>query len=99
MGMMVKKRILLVVGTFLLVPVALGGGLIAAIRFDFVPFSTLVQMLMQPRGSFVSAPQPAAPDYGNPAHWSALPARQDAADAVVPKLPTIDQRTAPADVF
>lgn len=87
--MRLGARILLAAGALLVVAVALG----------WLFFDRLVVALMHPRGSFASVVPPAAPDYQNPAHWSALPEREDAADATVPELPAVDQRAAPADVF
>jgi hypothetical protein len=59
----------------------------------------LVLGMMTPSGPFDPASVPAAPDYNDPSRWSALPERDDAADAVVPELPGVDQASAPADVF
>lgn len=73
--------------------------LAVAVVLGWLFFDRLVVALMHPRGSFASATPPAPPDYKDPAHWSALPEREDAADATVPELPAVDQRAAPADVF
>ncbi len=54
---------------------------------------------MTPAEPFDPGQLPAAPDYAAPASWSALPERDDAADAEVPELPAADQRSASADVF
>ena len=54
---------------------------------------------MTPATPFDAGRQPAAPDYADPASWSALPERADAADAEAPGLPAGDQRAARADVF
>jgi len=59
----------------------------------------LVLYMMTPGRSFDPASAPAAPDYNEPSSWSALPDREDAADAFVPEFPAVDQRSAPADVF
>jgi hypothetical protein len=59
----------------------------------------LVLYMMTPARSFDPASAPAAPDYNEPSSWSALPDREDAADAFVPEFPAVDQRSAPADVF
>lgn len=58
-----------------------------------------VRLLMEPSGPFDAAALPAAPDYREPAAWSALPERADAADAEAPGLPAADQTRASADVF
>src|SRR5262245_7553625 len=58
-----------------------------------------VRLLMEPSAPFDAAALPAPPDYADPAHWSALPERDDAADAAAPGLPAADQRQARADVF
>lgn len=79
--------------------VAAGAVLLGAVLLGWLLFDRLVLAMMRPRGSFASAVQPAAPDYTNPAHWSALPEREDAADVTVPELPAVDQGTAAADVF
>jgi hypothetical protein len=54
---------------------------------------------MTPAGPFDPGQLPAPPDYAAPASWSALPEREDAADAEAPGLPAADQRSASADVF
>lgn len=55
----------------------------------------VVRRAMTPRVSFDPSGAPAAPDYSDPAAWSALPERQDAGDAVPAGLPAIDQSRAP----
>lgn len=62
-------------------------------------FQDMVLSSMRPDRPFDPAAAPAAPDYADPAAWSALPDREDAADASVPEFPPIDQGAAPADVF
>ena len=54
---------------------------------------------MTPAEPFDPGRLPASPDYAAPASWSALPEREDAADAEVPGLPAADQQRAGADVF
>lgn len=54
---------------------------------------------MTPRGAFAAEESPSAPDYDDEAHWSALPGRQDAGDAAAEGFPSVDQGSAPADVF
>jgi hypothetical protein len=51
----------------------------------------------RPAAPFDLAAAPPAPDYADPALWSALPGREDAADAAVATLPTAQSRA--ADVF
>ena len=75
------------------------GLLAVALALGWLFFDRLVVALMHPRGSFRGAAPPLPPDYQDPAHWSALPEREDAADATVPQLPAVDPRAAPADVF
>ena len=55
--------------------------------------------VLSPKGSFADEPRPAAPDYADPAAWSALPSRDDAGDGAPVGSPAIDQNGAPADVF
>jgi hypothetical protein len=61
-------------------------------------FEDLVLRGMTPSGPFDPGAAPSPPDYDDPKSWSALPERQDAADAFVPELPPIDQARAEADV-
>lgn len=60
---------------------------------------SLIRSAMRPDGAFADAPPPSAPDYADPAAWSALPDRDDAADLAPPGLPAADPRSAVADVF
>lgn len=62
-------------------------------------FNSIVRAITRPGAPFDAKALPAAPDYANPATWSALPDRQDAADVTVLGLPGVDQGKAPADVF
>ena len=59
----------------------------------------LVERVMTPSTPFDERLTPPAPDYDDPASWSALPERQDAADAAPDGQPAIDQRSAKVDVF
>lgn len=54
---------------------------------------------LTPAGPFDPGSVPAPPDYADPAAWSALPERDDAADAALPEMPAGDQTRAPVDVF
>lgn len=74
-------------------------GFVAVIAVVALSFNAIVRAATRPGGPFDAKRVPAAPDYANPAAWSALPDREDGADATVLGLPAIDQRTAPADVF
>ncbi len=62
-------------------------------------FNELILWGMTPRARFDPAYLPAAPDYADPAAWSALPERQDAADVALPELPAAPQASAGVDVF
>jgi len=81
---------MLVTLLFLTMAVVAGGALF---------FNDLVRFAMTPSERFDPAALPAAPDYTQPASWSALPTREDAADAFVSALPAGDQSKAAADVF
>lgn len=59
----------------------------------------IVLALMTPTGPFTSDVDLPAPDYADPAAWSALPEREDAGDAAPADDPSGDQRTLPVDVF
>lgn len=54
---------------------------------------------LAPGASFDARAVPAAPDYSDPAAWTALPERSDAADVTPVGLWGIEQENAPADVF
>jgi hypothetical protein len=73
---------------------ALVGLVLGVTSFDRIVLTVLV-----PGGPFDAARSPSAPDYGDPAAWSALPEREDAADLALPDFPAIDQAAAPVDVF
>ena len=59
----------------------------------------LVRLATTPTRSFARTEAPSAPDYADPASWSALPDRVDAGDALPAGMTGVDQRTAPVDVF
>lgn len=59
----------------------------------------LVIRSMTPDVPFAEQAPPSPPDYSQPAAWSALPDRVDAADVAPAELPAGDQATLPADVF
>jgi len=59
----------------------------------------LVRWSMTPSGPFDPAASPPAPDYSDPANWSALPDRNDAGDAIPVGARSVAQSAAPADVF
>ena len=69
-------------------------GLIAALDLG-----GLVRFAMTPRASFDAEPAPPAPDYADSGSWSALPEREDAADALPRGAPAVDQLHASVDVF
>ncbi|HEY8379194.1 MAG TPA: DUF3089 domain-containing protein [Nannocystis sp.] len=71
----------------------------AALGLGYVYAGRVVLALATPSAPFDPATAPPAPDYADPAHWSALPDRVDAADAAVAGLADVDPETAPADVF
>ena len=83
------KNALLGLGALLVVSAALG-----AAFFDRIVLRTL-----SPGVPFDATAAPRAPDYADPAAWTALPGRADAADALPPALPATDQSTALADLF
>lgn len=89
---MSKRRAVRVVGYVVV-------GLIVVAASVALFFNSLVRAMTRPGMPFDAKSLPAAPDYANPAMWSALPGRQDAVDVTVLGLPGVDQRTAPADVF
>jgi hypothetical protein len=59
----------------------------------------LARYAMAPRVPFDAETPPPAPDYSDPASWSALPERDDAADRYPPGVPAADQHAAAVDVF
>jgi hypothetical protein len=69
-------------------------GLVAALNVG-----SLVRLAMTPRVSFDAEPAPPPPDYAAPGSWSALPERDDAADALPRGAPPADQLHAGVDVF
>lgn len=77
---------------------AAGAGLLAAggLWANLVP---LVIRSMTPDVPFAEQEPPSPPDYTQPAAWSALPDRDDAADVAPADLPAGNQAKAPADVF
>lgn len=75
------------------------GGLLLVVVLGWIFFARLVVWALHPKQSFVAQTPPKAPDYRDPAMWSALPDRDDAADARLPSLPSIDPGQATADVF
>jgi hypothetical protein len=81
--------------------ILLGVGIVTAIAVVTTAlfFEHLVIMVMDPGVPFDANAAPRAPDYENPDAWSAVPARDDAADAALPELPARNQATAPVDVF
>lgn len=62
-------------------------------------FRPLVERVMTPSAPFDEALTPPPPDYDDAASWSALPEREDAADAAPEGHAAVDQRTARVDVF
>lgn len=62
-------------------------------------FGQIVVAMLAPSGPFDPAAVPASPSYADPAAWSALPTRTDAADAEIATLPRGDQKSAAVDVF
>jgi Protein of unknown function (DUF3089) len=54
--------------------------------------------VVSPKGRFDDAARPVAPNYANPAHWSALPDQKDNADLLVPSL-SDTQKDSEVDVF
>lgn len=59
----------------------------------------LVTYMMTPGVAFEAEVPPPAPDYSDPASWSALPERDDFGDLAPEGAPAVDQRRAAADVF
>lgn len=68
----------------------------AGLRLGLGP---LVERAMTPSTPFDERLTPPPPDYDDPGSWSALPDREDAADAVPDGHPGVDQRSAKVDVF
>lgn len=84
-----KRRILLAAG------LVLGLALILVVG----SFNSIVRWSMTPKGAFDPQAAPAAPNYEDPAAWTALPGRVPVADVALPSLPAVAAATAPADVF
>lgn len=73
--------------------------LVALVVSGWMFLGALVLALAAPGAPFDPAIVPPAPDYADPAAWSALPERDDAADALVFGVKRIDPQKAPVDVF
>ncbi len=86
-----KKKLL--VGGPIVVALLIGTGYIY--RADLM---LLGLTFMVPGHAFSDVPSPAAPDYTNPAHWAALPERDDLADTLAVGATDL-QATAAVDVF
>lgn len=84
-----KRRVLLIVGGLFL-------GLVLVLGASFRP---LVRWAMTPKGPFDAAKVPRAPDYADPASWTALPGQVLSAEVSLPSLPAVDPARAAADVF
>lgn len=74
-------------------------GVVALLIVAALNLGSLVKFAMSPSGGFDAQSAPPAPDYSDPASWSALPDREDFGDASPVGFPPVDQREAPADVF
>lgn len=79
------------------------GGLIAAALLVGFIYKDLVMLMVfktwvKPATAFAETAVPLAPDYSNPQHWAALPAREDAAD-FTPEGISDGQADATVDVF
>ena len=79
------------------------GGLIAAALLVGFIYKDLVMLMVfktwvKPATTFAETATPPAPDYSNPQHWAALPAREDAAD-FTPEGISDGQADATVDVF
>lgn len=86
------RKILLGVTFFLL-------SLAALLALAWWQLGALVLWAVTPELPFDARAAPPAPDYADPAAWSALPDRDDAGDLAPTGHPAIDQEAAPADVF
>jgi hypothetical protein len=75
------------------------GVLIVVLAVVAVGLPSLVRWSMTPSSAFDPAASPPEPDYADPTNWSALPDRDDAADAVPIGVSSVEQRFARADVF
>ncbi len=67
--------------------------------FLFVVAVLFSSCLAQKQGPFKAENQPPAPDYSNPAHWSALPFRKDKPDIFPKYEKAVHDSVKPADVF
>lgn len=84
---------------FAIAGLALGGTLALAWAYrDPLSFAWL-QHRIQPPLAFDATPAPPPPDYADPAHWAALPDREDEADGAPPGAGADAQASAAADVF
>lgn len=86
------KRALKVIGSIVV-------GLVLLVVALLANLERVVLWVMRPSKPFSLAAAPPAPDYARGESWSALPDRDDAADAVREGLAPRDQRAAPVDVF
>ena len=71
---------------------------ILAVFFRDAVLFTMMRWNLEPEQPFSTATTPAAPDYGNPDHWAALPDREDNADQAPEGVQDL-QSTADVDVF
>ena len=90
-GTTMKKKLL--VGATILVTLLIGVGYVY--RADLMLFGLT---FVVPNHAFSDVPSPAPPDYANPAHWAALPERDDLADTLAVGATAL-QATAAVDVF
>ena len=72
---------------------------LCAVLLGWIFFARLAVWALYPKQPFAAQTPPKAPDYREPAMWSALPDRDDAADARLPSLPPIDPSQTAVDVF
>ena len=86
-----KKKLL--VGGTIVVALLIGTGYIYRADLMLLGLTFVV-----PGHAFSDVPSPAAPDYTNPAHWAALPERDDLADTLAVGATDL-QATAAVDVF
>ena len=78
-----------------------GVGVIVLVTLVLVALNLgrVAEFAMTPRVAFAAQSPPPAPNYDDPANWSALPDRADSADQAPSGDPAIDARAAPVDVF
>ena len=86
-----KKKLL--AGATIIVALLIGAGYVY--RADLMLFGLT---FVVPNHAFSDVPSPAPPDYANPAHWAALPERDDLADTLAVGATDL-QATAAVDVF